>query len=85
MKNTYGNCFLGSLILFWKKRKYNPKIIIGFRPGTVVPHFIVKTQKYFYHYRTEKDILPWPFCYLVFKGSFQVLKNEKLYVFQKRS
>jgi hypothetical protein len=85
MKKTHGNCLLGSLILLWRKRKHNPKIVIGFRPGTIVPHFIVKTKKYFYHYKTEEDIFPWPFCYLIFKGTFQVLKNDKLYIFEKNN
>lgn len=79
----YGNCLLGSLIIFLskKKRKKNPKIVLRFRPESLIPHFMVKSNDQLYHYKLDKDILPWPFCYLIFQGSFQTLELEKEFLF----
>lgn len=82
MKMRYGNCLIGALFLFWKKRKKNPKIKVKVRPGTIIPHFMIRDKKALYHYKLDKDVLPWPLCYLVFKGSFQRLKPEKEYLFE---
>jgi len=77
----YSNCLLGALFLFWRKRKHSPKILLRVRPGTLVPHFMVKDKRGLYHYKLDNNILPWPFCYLIFNGSFQKLKQEKEYLF----
>jgi len=73
----YGNCLTGALLLLWTKRKQNPKLILRTRPRTMVPHFMVKSTSGIHHYKTEKDILPWPLCYLLFKGSFQTVQTEE--------
>lgn len=79
----YGNCLLGSCVILLnkKKRKKKSKILFRFRPESYVPHFMVKSENQLYHYKLEKNILPWPFCYLIFKGSFQVLDEEKEFLF----
>jgi hypothetical protein len=83
----YGNCLLGSIaiILNRKKRKKKSKLITRFRPDSYVPHFMVKSDDKLYHYKFNKNILPWPFCYLIFHGSFQVVEAEKeiLFINQK--
>lgn len=69
----YGNCFFGALFLLFKERKNNPKFIMKYRPGTFVPHFMVRTKDKLYHYNLVKDIFCWPFCYLLFRGEFQAV------------
>lgn len=67
----YGNCLFGALVLLWRERHNSPKFLFKARVGTKVPHFMVRTQDQLHHYKTDKDLLPWPFCYLLFQGSFQ--------------
>lgn len=78
----YGNCLTGALFLLWSKRKQNPRLILKTRPGTMVPHFMVQSSAGIHHYTTEKNILPWPFCYLIFKGNFQTVQTAE--EFEKR-
>jgi len=74
----YGNCLFGALVLLFKERKNKPKFIIKYRMGTRIPHFMVRTKDKLHHYKVEKDLFPWPFCYILFKGSFQsVSLNEE--------
>ena len=83
----YGNCLIGACVLLFKRKTKKPKIILRFRPESCVPHFMVKTINRLYHYKLEKNILPWPFCYLIFQGSFQPLNLEKeiLFINQKNA
>lgn len=69
----YGNCLVGALYLLWKKRRTEPKFIYRHRANTKVPHFMVRTKRRLYHYKVEKDLFPWPFCYVLFKGTFESL------------
>lgn len=69
----YGNCFTGALFLLWRERKNNPKFVMKYRTNTIVPHFMVQTGEQLHHYKVNKDILPWPFCYVVFKGEFDTV------------
>lgn len=69
----YGNCLVGALFLIYKERKNNPKFILRKRPGTLVPHFMVRTKDKLHHYNVKRDILFWPFCYLIFNGEFQTV------------
>lgn len=69
----YGNCLTGALFLMLRERRNRPKFIIRVRPGTFVPHFMVRTKDKLHHYRVIKDILCWPFCYLVFRGELQTV------------
>ena len=80
----YGNCLLGSFIILLNKKKKS-KIILRFRPESYVPHFMVKSENQLYHYKLEKNILPWPFCYLIFKGNFQVLDEQKEFLFTNQN
>jgi hypothetical protein len=81
----YGNCLTGALFLFYAKRKNKPKMLFGFRPESFVPHFMVETKDVLFHYKVEKNILPWPLCYLIFQGSFQALGLEKGSVFMNQN
>jgi hypothetical protein len=78
-----GNCFLGSFVLLWKHRASDPKFILRVRPGTWVPHFMVKTNEGLHHYRVVKNFLPWPFSYLIFHGRFQTVNLEQESDFRK--
>jgi hypothetical protein len=80
----YGNCLIGSLFLLFKERKNNPKFILRYRTGTNFPHFMVKTNNYLHHYKVDKDILPWPLCYIIFQGSYQKVPLSDEYVYNKR-
>jgi hypothetical protein len=79
----YGNCLFGAIFLLWVLRKQNPICILRVRPGTLIPHFMVRTDSELHHYKLDKNVLCWPFCYIVFKGSFQKLKSEQEILFQK--
>lgn len=80
----YGNCLTGAMLLLWRERNNNPRIILRSRPGTKVPHFMVRSSNGLHHYRTSKDILPWPLCYIVFQGRFQTVVPEEEQDFDKR-
>ena len=69
----YGNCLTGAIFLLWKERFNNPKFVMKYRIGTKVPHFMVRTKNQLTHYKVDRDLLPWPLCYLIFQGSFQSL------------
>ena len=83
----YGNCLLGACVLFLNKmkRKKSPKIIMRFRPESSVPHFMVKSNDQLYHYKLDRNVLFWPFCYMIFKGSFQTIEAEKEYLFMNKT
>jgi hypothetical protein len=73
----YGNCLIGALILLWAKRRENPKFLFKNRIGSIVPHFMVRTRSQIHHYKTDKDLLPWPLCYVLFQGSFQSIPLDQ--------
>lgn len=79
----YGNCLTGALFLLWKERKNKPKLILRRRIGTRVPHFMVKSKEKLHHYKVEKDLFPWPFCYMMFKGKFETVNISEEADFQK--
>lgn len=70
----YGNCFIGAIVLMWKERGNSPRFLYRRRPGTFVPHLMVRSDTGLHHYRTDRDLLPWPLCYLVFEGRFQTVQ-----------
>jgi hypothetical protein len=71
----YGNCFTGAVMLLWTQRDHKPRLILRTRPGTMVPHFMVKTNSEIHHYKVHKEILPWPLCYFFFEGRFQTVPD----------
>lgn len=79
----YGNCLTGAALLMWTERSNNPKFLLKIRPGTKVPHFMVKSDSGLHHYRVSKEILPWPLCYMVFQGRFQTVQPGEEEVFDK--
>lgn len=80
----YGNCLAGALFLFWKERNNSPTLLLRARPGTKIPHFMVKSSNGLHHYRVSKEILPWPLCYIVFRGRFQTVIPGEEDNFSKR-
>jgi len=73
----YGNCFLGAFFLRIKYHRKNARFIYRYRPNTWVPHLMVQTNDAIHHYRVKKDLLPWPFCYLVFEGQFETVNTTR--------
>lgn len=49
---------------------------MGHRPNSYVPHWMVRTDDGYYHFRVTKDLLPWPLCYLIFRGEFEYVAKE---------
>jgi hypothetical protein len=80
----YGNCLTGAAFLMWRERNNDPRFILKIRPGTKVPHFMVKSGNGLHHYRVSKEILPWPLCYIVFQGRFQTVTPNEEETFDKR-
>lgn len=80
----YGNCLIGALVLIWIERSNNPKFILRSRIGTKVPHFMVRTKDKLHHYKVDKDLFPWPLCYLLFQGSFQSVPIDEEDNYSKR-
>lgn len=81
----YGNCLLGALALLWMERLRRPRFLLRRRPGTLVPHFMVVSEAGLHHYRVVEDILPWPLCYLLFRGRFQTVQPGDESDFEKSS
>jgi hypothetical protein len=81
----YGNCLFGALVILWNKRKEKPKFMIRFRPQSYVPHFMITTENELHHYKLDRDVLPWPFCYFLFQGSFQSLDPQKELLFMNKN
>lgn len=82
---SYGNCLVGAIALMWMERGRRPRFILRRRPGTSVPHFMVLSQTGLHHYRLKKDILPWPLCYVLFRGRFQTVQPGEESDFDKHS
>jgi len=80
----YGNCLAGAAVLMWRERNNNPRFMLNIRPGTKVPHFMIKSDLGLHHYRVSEEILPWPLCYVVFKGRFQTVQPGEEENFDKR-
>lgn len=71
----YGNCVLGAFILWF--RLGGGRLHILKRLHTSIPHFMIYKNGWYYHYKLEKDIVYWPFDYLIFKGRF--VKQNRIY------
>lgn len=70
MKN--GNCLLGAIYLMFKKRSRRIKLLKAKKPNggtSLVPHFIlVDNHNIAWHFKRNKDLLPFPFCFFWFEG-----------------
>jgi hypothetical protein len=65
-----GNCFVNGMYL-WYKLKFRGIPVIRTRPGTLIPHLMIKEKDGLWHFRVEKNILPAPFHILWFKGRYE--------------
>jgi len=45
---------------------------------------MVKTTNHLHHFKVERDLLPWPLCYFIFKGSFQSVPLSEEENYSKR-
>ena len=67
-----GNCLLGALVLMVSLR--TPRLRAVWR-GRVVPHFyVVERDGTRWHFRVVRDVLPWPFFWVWFRGRYDVMK-----------
>jgi len=71
----YSNCFFGAILL----RLCIPgKIVLGHRPNSRVPHWMVRSGDGYYHFRVTKDLFWWPLNYLLFRGQFEFVTEEDM-------
>lgn len=71
---AFGNCLFCAVVLWLR---YGGKIIMSYRPGTRVPHWMVVDRTgLLRHFRVVRNIMPWPLCYVVFLGRFEALGNN---------
>jgi hypothetical protein len=65
-----GNCFINGLYL-WCRLGFRGIPVIRTRPGTLVPHLMIKQKNCMWHFRVEKNFLPSPCHVFVFKGIYE--------------
>lgn len=66
----WGNCFINGLYL-WFRLGFRGIPVIKTRPGTLIPHLMIKQENCMWHFRVEKNILPSPCHVFVFKGIYE--------------
>lgn len=66
----YGNCLLGLLYIMVAHR-FRGHIIVRWSRHCWAPHLLYKTAKGLSHFRTVRDLLPWPFSPLWFEGRIE--------------
>ena len=72
---TYGNCFLGAIILMAQKRTF--KLRIHRRHKWDLPHFYIKDKEGVrWYYGVDKDILPYPWGFIIYKGNFRPMRKR---------
>lgn len=77
---THGNCLVGAFLLMVRHRTWQIRALwtpptswkrLG-RAARFVPHFyVVAADGTCWHFKTVKDVLPFPLCLLWFEGRFQ--------------
>lgn len=72
MKLLYGNCLFGFIKLWWY---FGGKPIILWKNR--FPHFMLKHNNYYLHFKVFQDCFDPPFCYFIFKG--QYVKQNAIY------
>ena len=65
----YGNCLIGLLVIIARLHRKG-QIIVLRNNDCWVPHLMYLVDETYYHYKLERDVMPHPLCYLVFKGRF---------------
>lgn len=68
----YGNCLIGLMIIMFTAEEKG-RIIVKKSDHCWIPHLLFQTKSKIYHYRVIKDVLPWPLCYLLFRGEFHTI------------
>jgi hypothetical protein len=74
MDEHYSNCLFGALVLMVRHRSWRLRMI--WRRRRVIPHFFVATKDGDWHFHIVKDLLPWPFRGLWFRGRYDRLKRR---------
>jgi len=69
-KEGYGNCVTQGLYL-WYKLKFRGVPIIKTRPGTLIPHLMIKQKDCLWHFTVKENILPVPCHIFFFKGRYE--------------
>lgn len=63
-----GNCLIGLALMAWRDRGRGRPLLFW---DDIVPHFLWERSDHsVHHYRIHRDLLPWPFCYLLYRGIF---------------
>ena len=66
----WGNCFVNGLYL-WYRLKFRGVPVIYTRPGTLIPHLMIKQKDCMWHFTVETNVLPFPCHVLFFKGTYE--------------
>jgi hypothetical protein len=69
-KISYGNCFINGLIFRLTYGKGKLKLVRR-EDNRNVPHLIIDFDDHFWHFKCLKEIFPWPFSYVFFKGRYE--------------
>ena len=77
----YGNCLIGVLVLFAHFPK--GKLVFRWSKTCFFPHIGLLVNNKVYHYRVKKDILPFPFYWVVFEGKFDIAKGTNAQKFSQ--
>lgn len=64
-----GNCLICSLVIWLL---YGGKIILSRRPGTRIPHWLVRCRDgRIRHFKVRREFLPGPFAVVLFLGRIE--------------
>jgi hypothetical protein len=73
----YGNCLVGAVILAARHGFRGKFVLKSYRKGWI-PHILFRANDgSWYHYRLVRDVVPFPFHFLLFQGEFHTLKRHR--------
>jgi hypothetical protein len=69
----YGNCLIGLIVIATVLclQGRGGRVIMRWSSQCWAPHLLYRTTEGTYHFRTERDLLPWPLCPLWFAGRIE--------------
>lgn len=74
-RDRLGNCLCGAACLMWRFRTLGVRYLVP--KGGRVPHFyVVDRRGRKWHFRRERDVLPWPFRLLWFRGRVRKMRRR---------
>jgi len=71
----YGNCLIGLVLIATALllQGRGGRIIVRWNKRCWAPHLLYETAEGTYHFRTDRDVLPWPYCPLWFVGQVELI------------